>query len=75
MYSYTLSVLSIAWSAENIDTILGIILMALSIVNILWTTGYKIYNHIKEKNYDKVSEEIQDVIDKIKDIKEDKNDN
>lgn len=75
MYSYTLSVLSIAWSAENIDTILGIILMALSIVNILWTTGYKIYNHIKEKNYDKVSEEIQDAIDKIKDIKEDKNDN
>ena len=75
MYSYTLSVLSIAWSAENIDTILGIILMALSIVNILWTTGYKIYNHIKEKNYDKVSEEFQDAIDKIKDIKEDKNDN
>ena len=75
MYSYTLSVLSIAWSAENIDTILGIILMVLSIVNILWTTGYKIYNHIKEKNYDKVSEEIQDAIDKIKDIKEDKNDN
>lgn len=75
MYSYTLSVLSIAWSAENIDTILGIILMALSIVNILWTTGYKIYNHIKEKNYDKVSEEIQDAIDKIKDIKEDENDN
>ena len=75
MYSYTLSVLSIAWSAENIDTILGIILMVLSIVNILWTTGYKIYNHIKEKNYDKVSEEIQDAIDKIKDIKEDENDN
>lgn len=75
MYSYTLSVLSIAWSAENIDTILGIILMVLSIVNILWTTGYKIYNHIKEKNYGKVSEEIQDAIDKIKDIKEDKNDN
>lgn len=75
MYSYTLSVLSIAWSAENIDTILGIILMVLSIVNILWTTGYKIYNHIKEKNYDKVSEEIQAAIDKIKDIKEDKNDN
>lgn len=75
MYSYTLSVLSIAWSAENIDTILGIILMVLSIVNILWTTGYKIYNHIKEKNYGKVSEEIQDAIDKIKDIKEDENDN
>lgn len=75
MYSYTLSVLSIAWSTENIDTILGIILMVLSIVNILWTTGYKIYNHIKEKNYGKVSEEIQDAIDKIKDIKEDENDN
>lgn len=71
-YSYSLSIFSILWSTENINSVLGIILMVLSICNILWTAGYKIYTYIKNKQYDKVSKEIEDAIDKIKDIKEDK---
>ena len=73
IYSYSLSLMSLMWSTENINSILGIILMILSIINILYTTFRNIYNGIKNKNYDKVSEEITDAIEKIEDIKEEVN--
>lgn len=73
IYSYTLSILGCMWSAENIDNVLGIILMVLSIINILWSTGYKLYNAIKSKKYSDVSKIIDDAEEQIKNIKEDKN--
>lgn len=73
IYSYSLSLMSLMWSTENINSILGIILMVLSIINILYTAIRNIYNAIKNKNYDKVSEEITDTIEKIENVKEEIN--
>lgn len=44
--------------------------MILSIVNILWTSGYKIYTSIKNKKYDEVEKTIDDAVEQIKEIKE-----
>lgn len=70
---YILSVFSIGWSVENIDNILGIILLALNIARILWNTGYKIYASIKKKKFEDVEKSFNDGIEEIKklDNKED----
>ena len=75
IYNYTLSVLGCMWSAENIDNVLGIILMVLSIINILWSTCYKLYDAIKTKKYSDVSKILDDAEEKIKEIEDKKNDN
>ena len=75
IYSYTLSILGCMWSTENIDSVLGIILMVLSIINILWTTCYKIYDAIKTKKYSDVSKILDDAEEKIKEIEDKKNGN
>lgn len=75
IYNYTLSVLGCMWSAENIDNVLGIILMILSIINILWSTCYKLYDTIKTKKYSDVSKILDDAEEKIKEIEDNKNDN
>ena len=75
IYNYTLSILGCMWSAENIDNVLGIILMILSIINILWSTCYKLYDTIKTKKYSDVSKILDDAEEKIKEIEDKKNDN
>lgn len=75
IYNYTLSILGCMWSAENIDNVLGIILMILSIINILWSTCYKLYDTIKTKKYSDVSKILDDAEEKIKEIEDNKNDN
>lgn len=72
IYNYTLSILGCMWSAENIDNVLGIILMVLSIINILWSTCYKLYDTIKTKKYSDVSKILDDAEEKIKEIEDNK---
>lgn len=76
MCDHVLSICSIGWSIENIDNILGIILLTLSIARILWNTGYKIYIAIKKKKFEDVEKSFNDGIKEIKklDNKEEKND-
>ena len=54
------SVITGAFGIANIKEILGIIVLVLSILNILITTGFKIYNHYKEKQYIKIKEDIEE---------------
>lgn len=49
-----------AFGIANIQEILGVIVLILSILNILITTGFKAYNHIKEKKYVKIKDDIED---------------
>lgn len=70
MYGYTLSIFSILWSVDNINSALGIILMILSILNILWTAGLKVYDAIKNKKYSDVSKILEDTTEQIKDLQE-----
>lgn len=66
--SNTLSVITASWGISNIQDILGIIVLILSIMNILWNMIYKIYNNIKSKNYTEIDDNIKNAIDEINDI-------
>lgn len=54
----------------NIQDVLSTIILVLSIINILWTMGYGIYKHVKNKEFDKIDDEIENAINKIDDRKE-----
>lgn len=66
--SNTLSVITASWGISNIQDILGIIVLILSIMNILWNMIYKIYNNIKNKNYTEIDDNIKNAIDEINNI-------
>lgn len=66
--SNTLSVITASWGISNIQDILGIIVLILSIMNILWNMIYKIYNNIKSKNYTEIDDNIKNAIDEINNI-------
>lgn len=64
----------IAISISMIQTILGIIIMSFQIVLILCRFVSNIYKHIKNKEYDKIDDEISDTTEKLKDLSKDNKD-
>lgn len=52
----------------NIQEILSIIILVLSILNILINMGIKIYGKIKNKKYDEISKDITKAIDDLKEL-------
>lgn len=54
----------------NIQEILGIIVLVLTIFNILSTYIIKIVSRIKNKEYDKIGNDTQEAIDELNKIKE-----
>lgn len=63
-----LSSMGITLSMHDIYEIISIILLVLSIINILWVLGSRIYTHIKNKEYNKIPQEIEDATNKLKEI-------
>ena len=53
---------------SDIENILNIVLLCVSIFAILWRAGYTIYTHIKQKNFDKIGDEIDKVKDEIENL-------
>ena len=56
---YAVDVASGSYGLANIQTILGIILLILSILSIIIKSVITIYVHIKNKNYNGVIEELE----------------
>ena len=54
--------------ASDIENILNIVLLCVSIFAILWRAGYTIYHHIKEKKFDKISDDINNAKDEIENL-------
>lgn len=67
---YGLNIVGITYGAINIQEVLGIIVLILSILSILWKAGVKIYTLIKNKKYNEVDETINDTINDLNDLKE-----
>ena len=61
--------MGISVSLPQIETILGIVILVFQIVLILWKVGRKIYDHFKNKQYDKIEEDLNDGISQIEDLK------
>ena len=58
--SNTISILTGGFALVNIQEVLSIIILTISIVNILFNAFIKIYNHYKEKNVKKVIDDINE---------------
>lgn len=69
-----LNVVSIVVSVQDIYNVLSVILLCLSIASILYRLGYNIYKRIKNKEYDKIDDDINKAKDDLNDLnkKEDK---
>lgn len=53
---------------SDIENILNIVLLCVSIFAILWRAGYTIYLHVKEKKFDKIAAEIDKAKDEIENL-------
>lgn len=61
--------LGVMFGISNIESVLGIILLALQVGLILWKVGYKVYLRIKYKQLDKIQKDIEDAMDELEQIK------
>lgn len=67
---YSVDVSSGAYGIANIQSILGIILLVLSICSILYKMGLSIYTHFKNKKYKEIAEDLDKAIDEINKLKD-----
>ena len=54
----------------NMESIVGIIILAFQIVIILYKFGVKIYNKIKKKEYDSLLEDIEQATSELKQLQD-----
>ena len=67
--SNSTSVVTSTIAIANFHEILSIVILVLSIANILFNMCYRIYNHIKNKNVEKISEDITDAQNQLENLK------
>lgn len=65
-----LIVLASLFGLANMESILGIIILAFQIVIILYKFGVKIYNKIKKKEYDILLEDIEQATSELKQLQD-----
>ncbi len=59
-FDYILSTIGIAWSVQDLQNIISLILLIISLLNILWKGGYSIYTHVKNKEFNKIESDIKE---------------
>lgn len=57
--------LGILIAVQDIYNWLGILLLVINIFSILFRGGLEIYRHIKNKDYDKINDELDNITSKI----------
>lgn len=70
--SNVLSIITSAIALSDIQETIYIIVLIVSLLNILINTGVKIYNHIKNKQYDKISEELDEAKKELEELKKER---
>lgn len=66
----SVSVLSGAFALTDIENILSIIILVISILNILYNMIYRIIKHVKNKQYDEISNDFDIAKNELEEIKE-----
>lgn len=71
-----LNAIGVLIGVSDIENVLNLLLLIVSIIAILWRAGYAIYQHIRDKRLDKVGDEIEQAKDDIENLlpKEEKDD-
>lgn len=70
-----LNTLGVLIGVSDIENVLNLVLLIVSILAILWRAGYAIYQHVRDKRLDKIGDEIdkaKDDIEKLVPKEEDK---
>lgn len=67
---YSVDVASGTYGLANIQTILGIVLLVLSIASILFKMVFSIYTHIKNKQYAEIQKDLDQAKEEIEKLKE-----
>lgn len=63
-----LSGVGITYSIQDVKEIISIILLVLSVINILWVLGSRLYKHIKNKNYQEIPHDINDAVEQLNNL-------
>lgn len=79
---YSVDAMGSVYGLANIETILGIVVLILSIFNVLFNMVYKIITSIKKRKYGEIKgivdnsiEKINDVVDDFKELEGEDNEN
>ena len=71
-----LNTLGVMIGVSDVENVLNLVLLIVSIIAILWRAGYAIYQHVRNKRLDKIGDEIdkaKDDIEKLMPKEENKN--
>lgn len=68
--SSILGTLGITLSVQDLTQIVNLVLLILSVVNVLWVLFNRVREHIKNKQYQELQNDISNAIDEIKNSKE-----
>lgn len=68
IFNKTVDSVGLIYGIANLQEILGLVVLILTIINILTSYGFKIYDKIKNKKYNEISEEVNKAIEEIKDL-------
>ena len=60
-----LNTVGVLIGVSDIENVLNLVLLIVSILAILWRAGYAIYQHIRDKRLDKIGDEIDKAKDDI----------
>lgn len=67
--SSIIGTLGLTVSVQDLNQIINLVVLILSVINILIVLSSRVYNHIKNKNYDKVPQEFNEAIEDVKKLK------
>ena len=65
-----LIIMGVSIGLQEIESIIGIVLLCVQLLWILSKIIIKIYNNIKNNEYDQIPEDIKETIEELKDLKE-----
>ncbi len=60
-----LNTVGVLIGVSDIENVLNLVLLIVSILAILWRAGYAIYQHVRDKRLDKIGDEIEKAKDDI----------
>ena len=60
-----LNTVGVLIGVSDIENVLNLVLLIVSIIAILWRAGYAIYQHVRDKRLDKIGDEIDKAKDDI----------
>lgn len=66
--NYSVDAIGGAYGLANIEHILGIVVLILTIFNVLANSVYKIYTHIKKREIEAILDDVDDTIEELKEV-------